>query len=97
MSYSLKNVREYSLTTPTFEVPSVQEIAQHCQASDAHVKLVFEEEGKMSERMWVLVISYDPKTEVGLGTLDNDPYNLESIKCGDTVEFRGYHVCGLCG
>ncbi len=96
MSYSLKNVREYSLTTPTFEVPTVQEIAQHCQTEGAHVKLVFEEEGKMSERMWVSVISYDPATEVGLGTLDNDPYNMESIKCGETVEFRGYHVCGIC-
>jgi uncharacterized protein YegJ (DUF2314 family) len=97
MSYSLKNVREFSLTTPTFEVPTVQEIAQHCQKDGAFVKLVFEEEGeKMSERMWVSVISFDPKTEVGLGTLNNDPYNLESVKCGDTVEFRGHHVCGLC-
>ena len=99
MSYTLQDCREHSLRHPTFQVPTVQEIAEHCKRDNVHVKLIFQEEGedKMSERMWVQVITYDPKTEVGLGTLDNDPYNLESIKCGDTVEFRGCHVCNLCG
>jgi uncharacterized protein YegJ (DUF2314 family) len=94
--YTLDDVRARSLTTPTFQVPTVQEIAEHTQKPGAYVKLCFSEEGEMTERMWVSVITYDPKTEVGLGTLDNDPHGLETVKHGDTVEFRGHHVCGLC-
>ena len=96
MKYTLDNVRAKSLTTPSFQVPSAEEIACHAAKPGNHVKLCFSEEGQMTERMWVAVITYDPKTEVGLGTLDNDPHALKTIKYGETVEFNGCHVCNLC-
>lgn len=56
------------------------------------VKLVFSE-GEKSERMWVRVTQKEGSDFEGI--LDNDPYQLISIKCGDLVKFKADNIINI--
>ncbi len=75
----------------TFIIPSKEEISQ-LKIGDL-VKLVFRED-TAGERMWVKIsdISLTGDHNSFVGTLDNEPYELETIKYGDTVIFSPEHV-----
>lgn len=87
----LDGIKQNELFPETFKIPSKYDIAK-LQVGE-HVKLCFQEEGKTSERMWVKLTKIDgDKFE---GKLDNDPFNLESIECGDKVSFNSKHIISL--
>ena len=75
----------------TFVIPSKEEISQ-LRIGDL-AKLIFREDTSV-ERMWVKIsdISLIGDKNSFIGTLDNDPYGLETIKYGDTVIFSPEHV-----
>ncbi|MCY9738149.1 DUF2314 domain-containing protein [Paenibacillus alvei] len=72
----------------SFKIPSKSDI-RNLEVGN-HVKLGFEEDGKHTERMWVLLTRIDGDDFEGI--LDNDPFNLETIKCGDLVKFNSKHI-----
>lgn len=72
----------------TFEIPHKLRILN--LKENQYVKLGFQEEGKKTERMWVLITKInDDNFE---GTLDNEPFNLETIRHNDTVKFNSKHI-----
>lgn len=69
----------------TFTVPTAADIAA-TEPGD-YVKLGFRHSVTgVTERMWVLL-----HTQTS-GELNNDPFLLEEIECGDPVEFEDRHV-----
>jgi uncharacterized protein YegJ (DUF2314 family) len=64
---------------------AVQKNIEGKLANATHVKLAFVE-NEYTEHMWVLILKIDFENKKIVGTLDNDPYHIESIMCGDKVE-----------
>jgi uncharacterized protein YegJ (DUF2314 family) len=87
--YTLFNAYEQHTKTPeTFKIPNPSDLKK--LTTGDLVKLIFAEEGKNSERMWVDITEADfPNFR---GTLNNDPYQLKTIKFGDIVEFETKHI-----
>lgn len=89
---ALKLHEEY---TDTFEIPSKEEI-DSLKINDL-VKLIFTEENDnpeiMPERMWVKITEINEDNFKGI--LDNDPYYLKSIKCGDEVVFKSENIIDI--
>ncbi|KQL18804.1 DUF2314 domain-containing protein [Cytobacillus solani] len=87
--YKLMNaVVQNKLHPNTFEIPTKSDIAKI--KIDTYVKLCFEEVGKQSERMWVLVTFADGENFNGV--LHNQPVGLRSVKHGDVVKFKHYNI-----
>jgi hypothetical protein len=60
------------------------------------VKLIFRFESADpkapgSERMWVLVKEILPNNSFR-GQLDNDPYHIEDLKAGDSIDFEACNI-----
>lgn len=94
MAWYLDNVSERNEESPyTFYVPSSQVIDQ-LKAGDL-VKLIFvtetEVDGYCGERMWVTITQR--KGDRFTGKLDNEPYYLKKLKCGQEISFRKEHIC----
>jgi hypothetical protein len=94
VSWYLDNVYERNEESPyTFYVPSSEVIAQ-LQVGDL-VKLIFvtetEEDGFSGERMWVELTQINGVKFVG--KLDNEPYYLKDLKCGDEISFGIENIC----
>lgn len=89
---ALKLHEEY---TDTFEISSKEEI-DSLKINDL-VKLIFTEENDnpeiMPERMWVKITEINEDNFKGI--LDNDPYYLKSIKCGDEVVFKSENIIDI--
>lgn len=75
----------------TFIIPSPEEIKSLVVGD--FVKVGFQEEGKTTERMWVLISAING--DALEGTLSNDPDNLDSIKCDDEVKFKTRNILGV--
>jgi uncharacterized protein YegJ (DUF2314 family) len=90
--YTLLNGIEQHLKHPdTFEIPTELDIT-FLEVED-YVKLCFEEEGRASERMWVTITKIDEDNFTG--TLDNEPFELKSVKLGDTINFKAKNIIGI--
>jgi uncharacterized protein YegJ (DUF2314 family) len=90
--YTLMDAKKQSRLYPTtFEVPTRREIMD-LRVGD-YVKLCFEESGKTSERMWVIVSFYENGKFVGV--LDNQPFGLSNLKPGDVVSFARKHILSI--
>lgn len=72
----------------TFEIPSKEDI-QSLKKGD-FIKLGFEESGLSPERMWVMFRGLSDGQYTG--TLNNEPYSLETIKFGDKVVFQEHNI-----
>lgn len=76
----------------TFFIPSGAEKSR-LQKNDT-VKLIFRTDDAV-ERMWVN-ITHDPIQKNGLlvfqGVLDNSPYELKSLKLGDSINFTENNI-----
>jgi len=87
--YTLVDAKKKNIEHPnSFEIPSKAEI--NSLKSGDYVKLIFEEEGANSERMWVKIMSIG--NDNFHGVLMNDPFNLTSIKDGDLVVFNSKNI-----
>lgn len=95
--YYLENVRELNRQNPrTFLIPTQEEIDKI--EIGGLVKLIFamekpQKNGCQAERMWVEVI--EKNDIVFHGKLDNDPYYLTTIKCGDNITFKAENIAGI--
>lgn len=97
--YYLENVRELNQQNPrTFLIPDNKEIDKI--ENGELVKLIFamvkpQKNGCQAERMWVEIVK---KNDIFItGKLDNEPYFLKTIKCGDTITFKPENIAGLYG
>ncbi|WP_297204001.1 DUF2314 domain-containing protein [uncultured Brachyspira sp.] len=87
--YYLENAFELNKEYPdTFKIPSKKEI--NSLKTDDYVKLIFTEENAVPERMWVKITNINGDNFRGI--LDNDPYNLKSVKCGDEIVFKTENI-----
>lgn len=90
--YTLDDPRPIAVQSPyTFWLPSPAELA--ALAPGDLVKLIFrptEARGWGAERMWVTIDRIDGDTLAG--RLDNEPYDIPGLSCGDCVLFRRHHV-----
>lgn len=75
----------------SFYIPTQEEINSLTPGNI--VKVGFEEQGKSGERMWVTVSEINGDDFTGI--LDNEPYDLETIKLGDEVKFSTKHILGV--
>ncbi|WP_328829422.1 DUF2314 domain-containing protein [Nocardioides acrostichi] len=80
----------------TFEIPSREE-RERLKPGDL-VKLLFEilrpePEGPFAERMWVEVTEIVGDGYVG--SLDNDPQVIRSVRPGGRIEFLPHHVIAI--
>lgn len=92
MGYELEDCFEMNKKYPdTFEIPSHYYL-RNLKAGQ-HVKLIFIEEGKSPERMWVqLTFIHYPYFQ---GRLDNEPFELETIKAHDEVKFTANNIASI--
>ena len=99
IEYSLENVQELNQQFPrTFLIPDKEEI-ENLEIGEL-VKLIFamkkpQINGCQAERMWVEII--EKNGNYFTGKLDNDPYYLKTIKCGDSITFKKENIAGLYG
>lgn len=85
IKYYLENAFELNREYPdTFKIPPQKEIDS--LKPDDYVKLIFTEENAAAERMWVKITNINGDNFTGI--LDNDPYSLKSVKCGDEIIFK---------
>ncbi|MGM0123271.1 hypothetical protein IGI37_000637 [Enterococcus sp. AZ194] len=95
--FQLDNAEQLAQEFPdTFIIPT-KETRRTVKASE-YVKLIFREETGHVERMWVIVTetSADCADIVTyVGTLDNDPYHLTALQCGETVYFDERHIVDI--
>lgn len=92
MSYKLVDgIKQNKLHPDTFEIPTKKEIGE--VKLGQYVKLGFIEEGSPPERMWVMVDSI--KGDKFRGFLNNNPFIISSIKCGDVVVFESKHILSI--
>lgn len=86
MSYKILDPQDRFMKNPdTFELPLTDDIGE----GDI-VKLIFNDGAHPAERMWVIVKSRNGDKFTGV--LDNEPYELEGINCGDPLEFEAKHI-----
>lgn len=92
MSYTLANGLLLHAENPaTFEIPSEQD--KSAIGHGSFVKLIFQQGGAMSERMWVMVTDVDGDKLRGM--LSNDPLNIVGLDFGDEVAFGLEHVVSV--
>jgi hypothetical protein len=97
--YHLEDVVLLNKQSPrTLLIPSIEEIKKI--EIDTLVKLIFVMEkalknGCRAERMWVKVKSI--KDGVYTGVVDNEPYYLKTIKCGDIITFKAENIACIYG
>lgn len=89
IKYYLENAFELNKEYPdTFKIPPQKEI-DSLKDGD-YVKLIFAEENTAAERMWVKITEINGDNFIGI--LDNDPYGLKSVKCGDKIVFKTENI-----
>lgn len=95
--FYLENVVDLNKQFPrTFLIPAKKEIDN--LKIGTLVKLIFVmkkplENGCHAERMWVKITSI--KSGNFTGVLNNDPYYLKSIRCGDTITFKAENIAAI--
>lgn len=95
--FHLENVIELNKQFPrTFLIPAKKEIDK--LEISTLIKLIFIMEkplknGCRAERMWVKITSIGNGTFTGI--LNNDPYYLKSIKCGDEIAFKAENIAAI--
>ncbi|ADG71726.1 DUF2314 domain-containing protein [Brachyspira murdochii] len=89
IKFYLENAFELNKEYPdTFKIPPQKEIDS--LKLDDYVKLIFTEENAVPERMWVKITNINGDNFTGI--LDNDPYCLKSVKCGDKIVFKTENI-----
>ncbi|OEJ12998.1 hypothetical protein BFL38_00060 [Brachyspira hampsonii] len=92
IKYYLENAFELNKEYPdTFKIPSKEET--YSLKPDDYVKLIFTEENAVPERMWVKITNINGNNFTGI--LDNDPYCLKSVKCGDKIVFKTENIIDI--
>ena len=92
--YVLEDVIEKNIENPRkFIIPTDDEIDKLKVGNS--VRLIFkmhtpQEDGCQAERMWVTITKI--KDNTFFGELENTPYYLKSIKCGDIIEFKKANI-----
>lgn len=92
--YRLESGVKMSEENPTtFHIPSKEQ--KNMLKKQDIVKLVFIEDDTEhhSERMWVTITDRDGDNFVG--ELNNEPFELKSIKYGDRVEFHADNIINI--
>ena len=84
-------VARHALAPGTFRIPS-DEAKASVRVGD-RVKLVFEPQTGLAERLWVTVTLVDD--DVLEGTLASDPTELRGLERGDPVPFERRHVVAI--
>lgn len=77
---------------PRFDMPTKKSLLDVFEGDE--VKLIFEDDNGLGERMWVTVTECG-NTDHWEGTLDNDPvgtYSRPKLKYGTTLSFHPYDV-----
>lgn len=94
-SYSLRDCIQANKEDPdTFMIPNKDDLAK--LEIDKYVKLIFiQDDTGHTERMWVCIKEINLETDSYIGQLDNDPFNLPSVKCGDIINFESKHIAGV--
>jgi hypothetical protein len=80
---------------PRFDMPTRKELFDVCEGDE--VKLIFEDDDGMGERMWVTVTQCG-NSDHWEGTLDNDPigsYARPRLKYGSKLKFHPYDVIDI--
>jgi uncharacterized protein YegJ (DUF2314 family) len=87
--YILEDGIELHRNSPhTFQIPSIQKKVA-LKKGDI-VKLIFNQDKRMTERMWVIITKAKyPNYE---GTLDNNPLFIDTIKYGDKIKFHANNI-----
>lgn len=101
--YYIENVRKLNQQYPrTFLIPTQDEINKI--EIGGLVKLIFtmkktQKNGCKAERMWVEISEKinEMNDIVFTGKLDNEPYYLKTIKCGDAIIFKAENIAGIYG
>lgn len=94
-SWKLEDAQKIADEFPyTFYKPSKEVISQLTEGNI--VKLIFpfesdDPEAPSAERMWVIVKKLGENGSFK-GVLDNDPYHIKDLKCGDPIEFSECHI-----
>lgn len=92
MKYTLVDGEKMNKLHPnTYEIPSKYDVGQLQEGN--YVKLCFEEEGGMGERMWVIIKKINGRKFEG--ELNNEPLGLQSIKLGDKVFFEKSNIIAI--
>lgn len=97
--FMLENtVAEHNENPRTFRIPSKDEI--DALEMGTLVKLIFllnepMEDGCEAERMWVKITEHNNNEFKGI--LDNKPFFLKNIKCGDEICFKGENIATIYG
>ncbi len=92
--YVLEDVVKKNSENPRkFIIPTVDEI-DNLKVGNS-VRLIFamqtpQDDGCSAERMWLTITEI--KGDRFLGKLENAPYYLKSIKCGDIIDFRKANI-----
>lgn len=79
---------------PSFSVPDEASIAKIKNRSIVKI-------ASRSQRFWVVVKSVknndrkDPLKWTFLGAIDNDLVGTRKYKCGDLIQFKGYHILNI--
>lgn len=90
--YNLVNAVERNRLNPdSFFLPNRSEI-EELQVGD-RVKLIFEEHGKKSERMWVEITSIEGYKFEGI--LNNKPFNLTTVKEDEEIIFEFSNIINI--
>lgn len=95
--YHLENAVKMNRLRPrNYLIPTQEEIKALKKGS--LVKLIFvmkipQDNGCRAERMWVVIEEINNRKFTGV--LDNDPYYIKSIKCGDEIEFTVENIAGI--
>lgn len=87
--YTLENIKELNRQSPRINPRPTDEEISNLKVGDL-VKLIFKldtptENGFNGERMWIIIREISGNTFKG--ELNNEPYHLKSVKCGDIVKF----------
>lgn len=95
--FYLEDVMDLNKQFPrTFLIPAKKEIDN--LKIGTLVKLIFVmkktlKNGCNAERMWVKITNIESGNFTGI--LNNDPYYLKSIKCGDTITFKAENIAAI--
>jgi Uncharacterized protein conserved in bacteria len=95
--FHLENVIELNKQFPrTFLIPAKKEIDK--LENDTLIKLIFimekpQKNGCRAERIWVKITNIE--NGIFTGILNNDPYYLKSIKCGDKITFNAENIAAI--
>lgn len=86
-------VAQNQLHPETFEIPTKEELSS--LRNGKIVKLGFEEEGKLTERMWVSIVDIGSDKSEFKGVLDNIPAQLDTVKYQDIIKFEAKNILAI--